>query len=405
MKKAVVIEDDKISQKYIQRALNSVIDLHFADNGEDGLTLINELKPDLVILDVELPDTNGYELCHEIRHHSEFLFTPILFISGHTNLDERIKGYSAGGDDYISKPFESSEVVAKVKALIRNHEHKRNLESQFKEAQSTAIESMTGASELGLIVQFFEKTYGISNYDQLASAIFHLLHSLELKSCLLFETKKETLFFSSEHNSKPIEKEIMGRLRHEDRFFDFGHRTQINYPVIACLIKNMPHDDRSRYGRYKDVIPPILACANQKILQIELELLLQEHTFNFSDSFKNIRMTLDDLANQMRTGQEDGSSLLNELLTSLEEAMPTLGLDEDQERYLMKSIESKVNEAMDKVQSYETIQVTFDSLIRLLQHLVDEQEKLVEKVVSKEDFLEEGGPENHNQDCNDVELF
>ncbi len=405
MKTAVVVEDDKISQKYIKRALNGVVELNFADNGKDGLELVFDLKPDIIILDVELPDANGYELCHEIRHHSEFLFTPILFITGHTTLDERIKGYSAGGDDYVAKPFESSEVVAKVKALLRNHEHKLSLESQYKEAQSTAIESMTGASELGLIVQFFEKTYAISNYDQLAQAIFHIYKSLELKSCLIFETKKETLFFSSEPNSKPIEKEIMLRLREEDRFFDFGHRTQINYPVVACLIKNMPEHDPARYGRYKDVIPPILACANQKIIQLEMELQLQVHTLNFSDSFKNIRMTLDDLANQMRTGQEDGSTLLNELLISLESAMPTLGLDEDQEVYLMRSIESKVNEAMNKVQSYETIQMTFDSLIRLLQHLVDEQEELVDELVCKEGFIEESGPENTNTDSDEVELF
>ncbi|MEY8263977.1 MAG: response regulator [Bermanella sp.] len=405
MKKAVIIEDDNISQKYIRLALQDVVDLHFADNGKDGLALIYHLEPDIIILDVELPDANGYELCHEIRHHSQFLFTPILFLTGHTSLDERIKGYSAGGDDYMTKPFESSEVVAKVTALLRNHEQKVNLQSQFKEAQSTAIESMTGASELGLIVQFFEKTYAISTFEQLASSIFHIFKSLELKTCLIFDTKEESLFFSSEAISKPLEKELMMRLREEDRFFDFGHRTQINYPVVACLVKNMPMDDPARYGRYKDVIPPILACANQKVMQLEMEMRLQEHTVNFSDSFKNIRMTLDDLANQMRTGQESGSTLLNELLTSLESAMPTLGLDEDQEIYLMRSIESKVNEAMAKVQSYETIQITFDSLIRLLQHLVDDQESLVDELVSKDGLAEEQGPENTNQDSDDVELF
>ena len=405
MKKAVVIEDDKISQKYIQRALNSVVELQFADTGASGMALIAEAQPDLIILDVELPDANGYDLCHEIRHKSEYIFTPILFISGHTSLDERIKGYSSGGDDYITKPFESSEVVAKVKALIRQHEHKVDLKNQFKEAQSTAIESMTGASELGLIVQFFEKTYSINNFDQLAQSIFQILRSLELKTCLLFETKQQSYFFCSEPNSKPIEREIMTRLREEDRFFDFGQRTQINYPVVACLVKNMPIEDRSRYGRYKDVIPPILACANQKVLQLEMELLLQDHTLKFSESFKDIRNTLDTLSLQMREGQEDGSTLMNNLMLSLEKAMPTLGLDEDQEQFLMGSIESKVTEAMDKVHSYETMQMTFDSLIRLLQHLVDEQENLVDRLVSKGDLAMEEGPENHNNDSTDVELF
>ena len=405
MKKAVVVEDDKISQKYIQRALNGVVELHIAGTGSEGMALIDAEQPDLIILDVELPDANGYDLCQEIRRKSEFQFTPVLFISGHTSLEERIRGYSSGGDDYISKPFESSEVVAKIKALIRHREHKLDLRSQFKEAQSTAMESMTGASELGLIVQFFEKTYSINNFDQLAESIFSILRSLELKTCLIFETKAQSYFFCSEPNSKPIEKEIMTRLREEDRFFDFGQRTQINYPVVACLVKNMPIEDRARYGRYKDVIPPILACANQKVLQLEMELLLQDHTLKFSESFKDIRMTLDTLSLQMREGQESGTCLMSDLMMSLEKAMPTLGLDEDQERYLMGSIESKVNEAMEKVQSYETMQITFDSLIRLLQHLVDEQEALVDRLVSKDDLAMDEGPENNNNDSSDVELF
>ncbi len=405
MKKAVVVEDDKISQKYIQRALNGVVELHIAGTGSEGMALIDAEQPDLIILDVELPDANGYDLCQEIRRKSEFQFTPVLFISGHTSLEERIRGYSSGGDDYISKPFESSEVVAKIKALIRHREHKLDLRSQFKEAQSTAMESMTGASELGLIVQFFEKTYSINNFDQLAESIFSILRSLELKTCLIFETKAQSYFFCSEPNSKPIEKEIMTRLREEDRFFDFGQRTQINYPVVACLVKNMPIEDPARYGRYKDVIPPILACANQKVLQLEMELLLQDHTLKFSESFKDIRMTLDTLSLQMREGQESGTCLMSDLMMSLEKAMPTLGLDEDQERYLMGSIESKVNEAMEKVQSYETMQMTFDSLIRLLQHLVDEQEALVDRLVSKDDLAMDEGPENNNNDSSDVELF
>ena len=404
MKSAVIVEDDKISQKYIKRALEGTLDLHFAATGQEAEALIEKLDPGIILLDVELPDSNGYEICHKLRLRSEFLFTPILFISGKTNLEERIKGYEAGGDDYITKPFETSELVAKVKAVIRQHEHKETLAEQFKEAQSTAIESMTGASELGLILQFFEKTYAINNFDQLANAIFSLLHALELKSCLYFETEQENYFFCSDGENKPIEKEIMQRLRNEPRFFDFGHRTQINYPVVACLVKNMPVEDRARYGRYKDVIPPILACANQKVLQLEMELLLQDHTMKFSESFKNIRETLDGLANEMRAGQEDGSSLLNNLFMSLEEALPRLGLDDDQEQYLMNSIEEKINEAMEKVQNYEAIQITFDSLIRLLQHLVDNQEQLVDRLVSKDGLEIEDGPGSKDNDA-DVELF
>lgn len=349
MKKAVVIEDDKISQKYIQRAFG---DVHIAADGASGMALIAKEQPELIVLNIELPYTNGYTLCEQLRQNPDHTYAHILFISGRTTIKERIKDYNVGGDDYIPKLFESDELVTKIKAMLRHHEYEQSLKTQFQQVQSTAYNSMTGASEMGLIVKFIEKTYGINNYDELAQSMFKLLNSFGLKACLIFECQSKTHFFSSEEDFKPIEQEIMERLMEQGRFYDFDQRTQINYPVVSCLIKNMSIDNEISYARYKGAIPPILACANQKVLQLEIELLLQEHTMTFSQSFYDIHTSLDDLAERMKAGQEDGIKLLQDLLLNLDDALPTLGLDQDQESYLNNSIESKVNETLNKTQSY-----------------------------------------------------
>lgn len=404
MKKAVVIEDDKISQKYIQRALGGVVDVFIAGDGKSGLELIEQQQPDLIVLDIELPDTDGYSLCETLRAKPDYAFTPILFISGRTTIEERIKGYNVGGDDYIPKPFESDELVAKIKAMLRHHEYKQNLKNQFQQAQSTAMDSMTGASELGLVVQFIEKTYAINNYDELAQSIFDLFSRFDLKTCLLLESQDKKHFFSSEGEYKPVEQEIMERLRGQGRFYDFSHRTQINYPVVACLVKNMPMDDENRYGRYKDVIPPILACANQKVLQLELEMALQEHTMKFSEAFKDIYTSLNDLGKHMSEGQKSGAQSLEDLLIQLEADLPSLGLDEDQEKYLLNNIEGKINEALEKVQTFDITQDTFDGLILLLRHLVDEQSVIVDRLVSKEGLIDENAPDTQDG-SGDIDLF
>ena len=404
MKRIIVVEDDRISQKYIRRALEGTVEISIAGSMAEGLQFIEERRPDVLILDVELPDGTGYDICAGIRAQTEFKYLPILFISGHASLEERIKGYEVGGDDYITKPFDSKELTAKVKALLRQQEHKHALQSQFSSAQATAMESLTGASEMGLIVQFVERTYSISNYDQLANAMFDVLNRMGLNCLLMFQTDNEKLCFTSEGDPKPLEEELIKRLASEGRFFDFGVRTQVNYPAISCLVKNMPIEEQAKYGRYKDLLPPILACANQKVLQIEMELLLQDHTMRFSASFANIRTTLNEVASQMKEGQESGSSLLQSLLTSLDEQLPTMGLDDDQEKFLLDSVEEKVNEAIACVKHYETTQGTFDSLITLLQHLVDEQENIVDRLVSKTD-LYSNATLNADDSGSDLELF
>ena len=389
MKRIVVVEDDKISQTYIKRALEGLVDVEIADTVASGMEAITKSRPDSLILDVELPDGTGYDLCTKLREQSDYEHIPILFISGHASLNERIKGYEVGADDYISKPFESTELTAKVKALLRHHHHKQELYNQYSQAHATAMESMTGASEMGLIVQFVERTYSINNFEQLSQLLFSVMQRIGLNSSLMFQTDNEQFFFTSqaEGDISPLEQELLKQLREQGRLFHFGSRTQVNFPSIACLIKNMPTQDQIRYGRYKDMLPPILACANQKVRQIEIEMMLQDHTMRFSSSFKRIRDTLDDVATKMKTGQENGSSMLNKLLDTMHDHMPRLGLDDDQEHFLLTNIESKVNESLEQVRFYETTQVTFDSLIELLQHLVDEQVKIVDRIISKEDLI------------------
>ena len=90
--------------------------VHEAETGDDALTIVNEQIIDLVILDVMLPEKDGWEVCREIRKTHD---TPILMVTAKREIDERIKGLELGADDYITKPFDPLELVARVKAMLR----------------------------------------------------------------------------------------------------------------------------------------------------------------------------------------------------------------------------------------------------------------------------------------------
>lgn len=88
-----------------------------AENGEEALTLLRSYQPDLVVLDVMLPDTNGIDLTRRLR--DEGVLTPILFLTARDEMDDRVAGLEAGGDDYVSKPFALVEIVARINAILR----------------------------------------------------------------------------------------------------------------------------------------------------------------------------------------------------------------------------------------------------------------------------------------------
>jgi DNA-binding response OmpR family regulator len=90
-----------------------------AMNGQDGLRAVTEHKPDLVILDLILPDMDGLEICRKIRRNPEASRVPILILSGKAEEVDKVVGLAVGADDYMAKPFSDKELVARVKALLR----------------------------------------------------------------------------------------------------------------------------------------------------------------------------------------------------------------------------------------------------------------------------------------------
>ncbi|QQE79328.1 response regulator transcription factor [Alicyclobacillus sp. SO9] len=114
----LLVEDDpgivELLSMYLERQGFSVIT-------EDGWAAVDKIQKesvDIVLLDVMLPSTNGYELCEEFRRHSD---VPILFVSAKSEDADKILGLSLGADDFIEKPFSPSEVVARVKANLRRY--------------------------------------------------------------------------------------------------------------------------------------------------------------------------------------------------------------------------------------------------------------------------------------------
>ncbi|CAH1195871.1 Alkaline phosphatase synthesis transcriptional regulatory protein PhoP [Paenibacillus plantiphilus] len=115
--KILVVDDEpditELITLYLER---DGFDVHSTDNGEDAILLAEELKPDLIILDIQLKNLDGIEVCKKIRTDSG---VPILFISCMNDDTDIIHGLTVGGDDYMTKPFSPSQLVARVKAHLR----------------------------------------------------------------------------------------------------------------------------------------------------------------------------------------------------------------------------------------------------------------------------------------------
>ena len=119
-KRLLIVEDD--------RSITELLKFHFAregftvtstGNGEEALILIQEVKPDLVILDWMIEETSGLEVCRRLRRRPDTATLPIIMLTARGDEEDRVRGLETGADDFVAKPFSPRELVARAMALLR----------------------------------------------------------------------------------------------------------------------------------------------------------------------------------------------------------------------------------------------------------------------------------------------
>ena len=114
----LVVDDESSISDLISTSLRFVgFDVRTAATGSEALTVAEEFKPHAVVLDVMLPDSDGFEVCRQVR--SEGLNIGVLFLTAKDGMEDKVAGLTIGGDDYMTKPFSLEELVARLRALLR----------------------------------------------------------------------------------------------------------------------------------------------------------------------------------------------------------------------------------------------------------------------------------------------
>ena len=114
----LVVEDEPNIRELLATSLKfNGFEVEVAGDGRTALDLAATMQPDLVVLDVMLPDLDGFEVTNRLRGRGQHV--PVLFLTARDSLDDKIKGLTVGGDDYVTKPFSLEEVIARIRAVLR----------------------------------------------------------------------------------------------------------------------------------------------------------------------------------------------------------------------------------------------------------------------------------------------
>ena len=343
--KILIIDDEPFNIEIIQHFLSDSYTLISAENGESGLQVLEDDHTiEIVLLDVSMPNMSGYEVCKRIRANNSLDDTAIIFVSACGSIDERMEGYKSGGDDYLVKPFEKDELKVKLQLISRYKNDKKQLNNSLQYATNTAMESMTGNSEMGLALRYSDSSFKAASYSELTNNLIDTLHQLNLCVAIRLEHNGAYEWYQTEGEPSPLEKELIELIAAKERIFSFDNRSQFNFGKINLLIKNMPLEDENKYGRYKDLIPFLLDSSNARLKSIDDSKTLADHA-----RLKTVISEVHDLLNHEKAyileGQTASHDMLDDMVRALEARIPFMGLDDDQENCLINIIEDKIEAA------------------------------------------------------------
>lgn len=161
--RVLLVEDEKrMAQALCETLRIEKYDVDHCDNGNDGLAAVESNVYDIVILDVMLPGMDGYEIVKRARKKG--ITTPVLMLTAKAELDDKVKGLDSGADDYLTKPFVTKELLARVRALVRRGQNSADGVLRYADISLAKNNFVLTCTTNGQSVRLSEKEYKILEY-------------------------------------------------------------------------------------------------------------------------------------------------------------------------------------------------------------------------------------------------
>lgn len=193
MEKILVIDDSMVAQTLLAEIFCTTYELDFRNDGASGLNAARQIQPGLILLDINMPGIDGFEVCRMLKREEETRDIPVIFVTSVDSGDEKVKGFQAGADDYVVKPFCSQELQARVSA---------HLGARRAKVQALKLERLTVFREMAVAV-----SHEINNP---LTSVFACLHLLQNE--LANSSGKVTEYLDSLHVEVKRIQTIVGRL-------------------------------------------------------------------------------------------------------------------------------------------------------------------------------------------------
>ncbi|MCK6406052.1 MAG: response regulator [Rhodocyclaceae bacterium] len=370
MQKILVTDDDAFMRVMIAEAIGDRYEIVEAASGDECLALAASEKPDAILLDVEMVGLDGYETCRRLKADFELDGIPVIFVSSHDQIEARLRGYEAGAEDYIVKPFAAQEIAAKIAALLGKVSQTAQLKQMASYASQTAMTAMSSMSEIGSLLQSLQAFNNCVDFQALLDATLGGLRAYGLEGAVQIRTQGATLTSATHGEASPLEASVISHMAGMERIVQYRNRLSITYPSVSLLVSNMPLEDADRCGRLRDHLAVLVESAEVRSNTLIADARSRERGERIAAAVKRITDTLAEIDDDQRHSRVNTTAAIQELTASLERAWVKLALTEQQEQFIANVASDGVARVQDAQLAEAGQQDKMSKVVRELQSLL-----------------------------------
>ncbi len=353
----LVVDDSAADLQVTMSAVSKEYKVLAAKNGEQALLMLDKIEPDVVLLDVNMPQMDGYQACAAIKQKAPHV--EVIFISANDTTDEIMKGYAVGGGDYIVKPVMPDVLANKVKLLLQVKERQQSLQQEVETASKVAMTAMSSSGELSVILEFLRNSFQSRDINQLGQLLADSFAEFDIHCSFQFRLLDQIHHHSTAGHVSPLEQELLGRIAQmPERISEHGKRLFLNHNHVSLLVKNMPEQDPEKVGRLRDYLAILAEGATEKV-----EILGQaiQAANQRSESMTRLLQEANESLAYIHSTQQEleaaNIAVLDDLTKGVEESFVGLGMTEEQEQKildLLAQAQDKSTELFHKNAALET---------------------------------------------------
>jgi len=346
-KTIMVVDDIESNRVLLRMILEDDFNIVECDSGPACLEMVDNDAPDIILLDVNMPGMTGYEVCTELRKHRESTTLPIIFVSAMDNVEERLAGFEAGGNEYITKPIDPEILLKKINNNLSHLGEVKQAKENADSAMKVAMEAMTSSSELGQIIEFVKSSQDVTTPEGIGEKFCEIAQGFGLTASGVIYGSPN-LYINCAPDS--MEARVITKFQHaKDSITSIGVRTLVKSNSMGLLINDMPVEDDTRYGRFKDHLMVLSSICDGRLLTIKANLSLKDQRVDvLSRIIKMTEGQVKKLTHKLAEHDSSTRSVMLDMITELEAKLFLLGLDQDQEEQLM-SLAYEASEKLEKL--------------------------------------------------------